>query len=146
MIKFLLSNIFDFHEKLNAAKGILNRGAIESAVNLPFQTFDGKELYPTCFDKAVCLFFELTKNHGFADGNKRVASHALSVYLRMNHLYIDANNDEFYKISIGLASRELSLEDVRSWLLKKVTGMIFVYGDITIKNEETPCRAKSAPR
>jgi death on curing protein len=33
-------------ERFGGAKGIRDRGILESAIGRPFQTFDGKELYP----------------------------------------------------------------------------------------------------
>ena len=64
MIKILLRNIMKFHNEIDASKGIRDEGLIESAVNAPFQTFDGQSLYPTIFDKAAKLFFSLVQNHG----------------------------------------------------------------------------------
>ena len=45
---------------------------LESAINTPFQTYGGEELYPTLLDKASRLCFGLVKNHPFVDGNKRI--------------------------------------------------------------------------
>jgi len=52
-------------EKDKSFKGSL--GAI-------YQTFDGKELYPSVEEKAAHLLYFVTKNHSFVDGNKRIAA------------------------------------------------------------------------
>ena len=58
------------NEKDNSFKSTL--GAI-------YQTFGGKEVYPTVQEKAANLLYMLVKNHAFSDGNKRIAA-ALFVY------------------------------------------------------------------
>lgn len=79
LIKFLLADVLNFHSQLEGkSAGVRDLGLIESAVNAPFQTFGGQDLYPTIFDKAAQLAYGLTKNHGFVDGNKRAAIHSMT--------------------------------------------------------------------
>ena len=58
------------NEKDDSFKGSL--GAI-------YQTFGGKELYPTVEEKAANLLYFIVKNHAFSDGNKRIGA-ALFLY------------------------------------------------------------------
>ena len=58
-------------EQSGGLDGIRDANLLDSAVNAPFQTFDGKYLYPTLQFKASRLGFALVKNHPFIDGNKR---------------------------------------------------------------------------
>jgi death-on-curing protein len=132
LVDFLLKNILRFHEQLNAAAGIRDFGLIESAVNAPFQTFGGQSLYPSIFDKAARLGFGLTKNHGFIDGNKRVAAHALNVFLRINSFKLVATDDDFFNVTIGVAAGEISAEQLKSWLISHAVGSITFGGTITI--------------
>jgi prophage maintenance system killer protein len=62
-------------EKDKSFKGSL--GAI-------YQTFDGKELYPSVEEKAAHLLYFVTKNHSFVDGNKRIAAFLFIWYLDAN--------------------------------------------------------------
>jgi len=57
--------------------GILDLGALESAVAQPRMIFNGEELYPTIAEKASALGFSLIQNHPFVDGNKRAGHAAL---------------------------------------------------------------------
>jgi hypothetical protein len=52
---------------------------ITSALGTIYQTFDGKELYPSVEEKAANLLYFIVKNHAFSDGNKRIAA-ALFIY------------------------------------------------------------------
>ena len=53
--------------------GVRDVKLLNSALQTPFQTFEGEELYPTVHKKAACLCFGLINNHAFHDGNKRIA-------------------------------------------------------------------------
>jgi len=45
-----------------------------SALGAIYQTFDGKDVYPTVEEKAANLLYFTVKNHAFSDGNKRIAA------------------------------------------------------------------------
>lgn len=50
-----------------------------------YQTFDGKELYPSLQEKAANLLYFITKNHSFSDGNKRIAATMFLYFLDKNN-------------------------------------------------------------
>ena len=132
MIEFLLVQALKRHEKLNAAKGIRDIGLIESAINAPFQTFGGQDLYPTIFDKATQLFYGLTKNHGFVDGNKRVALHVTEIFLRVNNFMLNCSQDEFVEVSLKIAASRMPVDELNFWLLRHSASKIIFSGNITI--------------
>ncbi|MBR2650352.1 MAG: Fic family protein [Clostridia bacterium] len=49
-----------------------------------YQTFGGKELYPSLEEKAATLLYLVTKNHSFLDGNKRIAATVFLYFLHKN--------------------------------------------------------------
>lgn len=49
-------------------------GSFKSSIGQIYQTFDGKDLYPSVEEKAAMLLYLVTKNHSFTDGNKRIAA------------------------------------------------------------------------
>lgn len=117
LIKFLLDDVLNFHSQLEeTSAGIRDLGLIESAVNAPFQTFGGQDLYPTIFDKAAQLAYGLTENHGFVDGNKRAAIHSMMVYLLLNDFDIIASEDELFNVSMSLAEGKISSAELSNWL------------------------------
>lgn len=63
---------------------------LESALNTPFQTFEGEDVYPSLQQKAASLGFGLVKNHPFIDGNKRIGAHAMLVFLALNGVELKA--------------------------------------------------------
>lgn len=50
-----------------------------------YQTFGGKELYPSLQEKAANLLYFITKNHSFSDGNKRIAATMFLYFLDKNN-------------------------------------------------------------
>lgn len=65
--------------------------SFESSVNQIYQTFDGKELYPTLEEKAAMLLYLITKNHSFSDGNKRIAASCFLYFLDKNGILYKDN-------------------------------------------------------
>lgn len=96
--------------------GLRDRGALESSVSQPLQSFDGDELYPTILNKAAALAFFLASNHPFVDGNKRVAHAALAITLRLNGYRLSATVNEQERILLRLASGELTRAEFSEWV------------------------------
>src|SRR5258706_3351796 len=88
-------------EKFGGAKVIRDSGALESATGRPYQTFDGKDLYPEPVDKAAAFFESIISNHPFVDGNKRTAYVLMRLILKGYKLDIDANQNEKYDFVIS---------------------------------------------
>ncbi len=61
-----------------------DRGLFESALNSIYQTFGGKELYPSFEEKAANLLYMVIKNHPFVDGNKRIGALLFLMFLYEN--------------------------------------------------------------
>lgn len=124
LIRFLLADVLNFHSQLEKkGSGVRDLGLIESAVNSPFQTFGGQDLYPTIFDKAAQLAYGLTENHGFIDGNKRAAIHSMMVYLLLNGFDVIADEDELFQVSMNLAAGKISSTQLSDWLKVKTKKM-----------------------
>ncbi|MBI3794842.1 MAG: virulence protein RhuM/Fic/DOC family protein [Nitrospinae bacterium] len=57
-------------------------GGVTGIVGNVFQSFGGKDLYPTVEEKAAHLLYFIVKNHPFTDGNKRSGAFAFVWFLR----------------------------------------------------------------
>ncbi|WP_338106514.1 Fic family protein [Mordavella massiliensis] len=73
MIRLSKAQVIMIHKQLiketGGASGLRDEGLLESALNTPFQTFGGEDVYPSLQQKAARLCFGLVKNHPFVDGN-----------------------------------------------------------------------------
>ncbi|MBI5824937.1 MAG: type II toxin-antitoxin system death-on-curing family toxin [Chloroflexi bacterium] len=100
--------------------GILDLGALESAVAQPRMTFNSEELYPTIIEKASALGFSLIQNHPFIDGNKRAGHAAMESFLMFNDYEISASVDEQVEIILGVASGKVDRVAFTEWLKSHV--------------------------
>lgn len=90
---------------------------LESALNIPFQTFGGKDLYPSLQQKVARLCFGLVKNHPFVDGNKRIGAHAMLVFLVLNGVELQHSQEELSDIILQATAGEIGTEDLLNWIL-----------------------------
>lgn len=65
--------------------------SFKSSISAIYQTFDGKELYPSVEEKASNLLYFIVKNHSFIDGNKRIAAFIFVYFLSQNGI-LNRNN------------------------------------------------------
>ena len=104
------------YERYGGSCGVLNEGMLDSALQAPFQTFGGEELFPDTKDKILRLAYGLIKNHSFRDGNKRIGALVLLVLLELNGWHVNATNEEFADIIMGIAASEKDDEDLKKWV------------------------------
>jgi death-on-curing family protein len=94
-----------------------------SSVNQIYQTFDGKELYPTLEEKAATLLYLIVKNHSFADGNKRIGASCFLYFLNRNNMLYKNNtpiidNSTLFALTLLIAtSKPEEMETVKQVVL-----------------------------
>lgn len=102
--------------KFGGSGAIRDHSLLTSAVNAPFQTFNGTELYPTLLEKAARLCFGIVKNHPFVDGNKRTGTHAMLVFLALNKIELDYKDMELIELIMSVARGSSNDTDILDWL------------------------------
>lgn len=121
MIRLSKEQIIAMHsrliEKTGGEDGVLNDGMLDSAIEAPFQTFDGQDLYSSIPEKAARLGYCLISNHSMRDGNKRIGAHAMLVFLAINGFSLKYSQEDLVEIIINVASGTSSYEDLLSWIL-----------------------------
>lgn len=79
-------------------------GRLESCLEQPFQTFNGKDLYgKKVIDKAAVLFYLVIKNHPFENGNKRMAVTLMMIFLYKNSYWLNIDAITLYKLALMVA-------------------------------------------
>jgi len=66
--------------------------SFSSSIGQIYQTFGGKELYPSIEEKATMLLYLIVKNHSFIDGNKRIAAAVFLYFLNINGILYSPDN------------------------------------------------------
>ena len=121
-IQFTIQDIYELHKQLENAfilsSGVRDENLLASAVNTPFQTFMGNDLYPSLYDKAAQLCYGIANNHPFTDGNKRTALHSMYVYLIINGFDITATQQDVENMIIDITAGNMTNTELVQWLQK----------------------------
>jgi len=99
----------------------------EGAIKEIYQTFDGKELYPTIEDKASHLLYFTIKDHPFIDGNKRIGSFLFVYFLDKNHyLYRSTGEKKINDNALTVLSLLIAISDPKEKdiLIKIITNLL----------------------
>ena len=107
-------------DRFGGLKGVRDLNALESEINRPLQTFDGKELYPTIIEKVSALIESIIKNHPFIDGNKRLGFTLCRLILLNNEMDLKADENEKYIFIIQIAENKLEHKQIADWIINHV--------------------------
>jgi len=91
--------------------GTRSPGKLESSLAEPFQTFGGKYLHRTFIERAAVLFYLVTKNHCFENGNKRMAITLTLVFFYINKRWLNIPPKDLYGIACAVAESTPSERD-----------------------------------
>lgn len=122
MIKLTKEQVLMLHSQLievtGGCDGIRDEGLLDSALESPFQSFGGEELYPGIQAKAARLCYGLVKNHAMVDGNKRIGVHVMLVFLALNGHELDYTQKELSDLILDVADGKKLYEDILYWVLE----------------------------
>lgn len=87
-------DLVQYHEVIKSMRsdfesGVFGKekdGSFESAIAQISKGFGEEDFYPTLEEKAATLLYLIVKNHGFVDGNKRIAAACFLLFLQHNDL------------------------------------------------------------
>lgn len=123
MIKLSYDNVLFIHDmlyrKTHGMDGIRSESLLDSAINAPFQTFDGLYIYKDILEIASRLCYNLIKNHPFFDGNKRLGVLSMLTFLKLNNINHELTNSDIINIGINLASSTWDYQNVLLLLKEK---------------------------
>lgn len=122
MIRLTEQQVLAVHSRMiemtGGSDGVRDRSLLDSALNAPFQTFDGKEIYPALLSKAAVMCRSIISNHPFVDGNKRTGIHVMLIFLELNGIELQYSQNELIELGLGVASSNLSSDYILKWLIE----------------------------
>lgn len=92
--------------------------SFKSTMGVIYQTFDGRDLYPSVEEKAANLLYLTVKNHSFSDGNKRIAAFLFLWFLENNRILYRADgsrlvdNNTLVALTLMIAESRTEEKDV----------------------------------
>ena len=120
-IQFLtFSDIMEIHgyqiENFGGASGLRDIELLKSAIGMPESTFGGAFLDPPIYEMAAAYLYHLVENHPFVDGNKRVGAMAALVFLDINNIDFDAQEELFTGMVLKVASGKMLKAEITLFL------------------------------
>ncbi len=120
MIRITEEQIRILHDKgimeFGGMPGIRDEKLFKSCCVAPYQTMFGEDLFPDIYDKAIKYLEAFATNQVFFDGNKRTATAAMMLLLRMNGVSPCLSNEQLASICLKLVKGEISKEKIKELL------------------------------
>lgn len=105
-----VDEVVDMHAEqlaiFGGSEGIRDQGLLDTAVLRPVNQWNDGQKDMAAF--AAAYAFGLARNHAFVDGNKRIAFHAMMVFLRGNDIPFAPEPAHATAIILSLAAGEVS--------------------------------------
>ena len=115
-----LDDILNIRDRVADAHGvrieIMTIHGLLSALAAPRRSAFGIEAFPTLTEKAAALAFALVQNHPFWDGNKRIASAALRLFIERNSARLSAEDIDLRVFTTGIAKGALQGGVLVKWI------------------------------
>lgn len=92
--------------------------SFQSTMGAIYQTFGGKDLYPSVEEKAANLLYLTVKNHSFSDGNKRIAAFLFLWFMEKNGILYKADgtrlldNNTLVALTLMIAESKTEEKDI----------------------------------
>jgi death on curing protein len=103
-------------ELFGGSHGVRDKSAVEAAVFRPQSGY-----YNSIEEEAAALMESLANNHGFVDGNTRIAFAAADVFLRRNGSYIEVEAQKGFEFIVGSMERnEFRFAQIRDWIHRHI--------------------------
>src|SRR5437773_11306603 len=120
MVYLTLDDILSIRDQVSVAYAdrfeVMSPNGLMSALAAPRRSAFGTDAFPTLAEKAGALVFSLVQNHPFWDGNKRIASAALRLFVARNDAQLVASDGEVESFTTEIARGKLTSGDLVTWV------------------------------
>jgi death on curing protein len=107
-------------EKYGGIDGVREIGLLHSAIAMPQASFGGSLLHKDLFEMAAAYLYHITQNHPFLDGNKRTGAATAIVFLAMNDIDLQANEDALVELTLAVAKGKAGKQQIADVFRKMV--------------------------
>jgi death-on-curing protein len=111
----------DLIERYGGGHGVRDHALLASVIEQPRAMFAGEYLHEDIFAMASAYLFHIVQNHPFIDGNKRTGAAAAIIFLDINGVMIDADEDGLVDITLATATGSASKSDIAAFFKARAT-------------------------
>lgn len=106
-------------ERYGGTEGLRDSGLLKSAIAQPQASFGNEYLHGDLFEMAAAYLYHLVKNHPFLDGNKRIGAASAIVFLAMNDVQIENDEDGLVDLTLAVATSEADKDQIAAFFRER---------------------------
>ncbi|HHH75957.1 MAG TPA: type II toxin-antitoxin system death-on-curing family toxin [Phycisphaerae bacterium] len=103
-----LDHVMRLHRSLiehyGGIEGVRDVGLLHSAIAMPQAAYGGEYLHADLFEMTAAYLYHIVQNHPFLDGNKRAGAATAIVFLAMNNIQIDNDEEGLVELTLSVAT------------------------------------------
>lgn len=108
-------------DRYGGCAGVRDVGLLESAAAMPRSMSGGRFLHADLFEMAAAYLFHIVRNHPFLDGNKRTGAAAAIVFLLLNRVDVEPDEEGLERITAAVATGRAGKQQVAEFL-RRISG------------------------
>ena len=106
-------------ERYGGEEGVRDVGLLHSAIAMPQASFGGELLHKDLFEMAAAYLYHIVQNHPFVDGNKRTGAAVAIIFLAMNGVEIEADEEGLVNLTLAVARGEARKSEIAVFFRKR---------------------------
>ncbi len=99
-------------EHYGGIDGTRDMGLLQSAIAMPQAAYGGEYLHGDIFEMAAAYLYHLVQNHPFLDGNKRIGTASAIVFLAINDIQIDNDEEALVNLTLSVATGQTGKAEI----------------------------------
>ena len=105
-------------EHYGGEEGLRDVGLLQSAIAMPQASFEGGLLHKDLFEMAAAYLYHIVQNHPFVDGNKRTGAAAAIIFLAMNGIELEADEEGLVRLTLNVAEGKAGKQQIAEFFRK----------------------------
>lgn len=106
-------------QRYGGEEGVRDIGLLHSAIAMSQASFGGESLHKDLFEMAAAYLYHIVQNHPFVDGNKRTGAAAAIIFLAMNDVEIEADEEGLVNLTLAVARGEAGKSEIADFLRRR---------------------------
>ena len=102
-------------EQYGGTEGIRDVGLLQSAIAMPQAAYGGEYLHRDIFEMAAAYLYHVVQNHPFLDGNKRTGAASAIVFLALNGIEIDNDEQGLVDLTLSVATGQAGKAEIAAF-------------------------------